>query len=470
MPVSRTPDLPGLLVPPEQAARLKALVAQICGLDHHRFIGSQPVSFTRMDLRKLEEMDYWVCEKSDGVRVLIFIVGIPPSEQEVYLIDRKNEYRALQGLFFPHYENPQRPLGHTLLDGELVTDIDPRTGKETTRLLLFDCIVVDNQNLMSKPLNKRYGRLQEWVCKPQLRMVAQFPNAAALRPFDIRLKTMERAYAIEKVLKEDLPKLQHGNDGLIYTCAETPYVVGTDERILKWKPPSENSIDFKLELRFPPSRERLQEPDFFAKPAFLLNVWHGDSQGPGGHREALYKYFDYMHIDDMEWEQMKESGEQYDDRIVEAAWDKAKQNWHFLRFRNDKNNGNHETVVEKILQSIQDGVEVDVLIAQSGAIREAWKARESRIAAGPPPHTQRPPPHQGHPPRPSHPPLPPNTHPSNPAHPPHPSQPLRPTHQTHPGQPAHPANAPQPTTFKPPPSGPGFSKVSGPTVFGGMNR
>jgi mRNA guanylyltransferase len=42
---------------------------------------------------------------------------------------------------------------------------------------------------------------------------------------------MERAYAIEKVLLEDLPKLKHGNDGLIFTCAESGYVVGTDERM-----------------------------------------------------------------------------------------------------------------------------------------------------------------------------------------------------------------------------------------------
>lgn len=135
---------------------------------------------------------------------------------------------------------------------------------------------------------------------------------------------MERAYAIEKVLKEDLPQLQHGNDGLIYTCAETGYVVGTDERMLeyyiaptcllpclprfvelyrlKWKPPSENSIDFKLELRFPPLRDNPNEPDFYAKPVFLLNVWQGDSRAANGGKEAIYKYFDYMYLDDGEWE------------------------------------------------------------------------------------------------------------------------------------------------------------------------
>lgn len=66
---------------------------------------------------------------------------------------------------------------------------------------------------------------------------------------------------------------------------------------LKWKPPSENSIDFKLELRFPPQRGKPSEPDFFAKPAFILNEWKG-----GSGNNAKYDYFDMMEIDDAKWE------------------------------------------------------------------------------------------------------------------------------------------------------------------------
>lgn len=43
-------------------------------------------------------------------------------------IDRKNSYRQLHGLYFPHYADKSRALGHSIIDGELVLDKDPATG------------------------------------------------------------------------------------------------------------------------------------------------------------------------------------------------------------------------------------------------------------------------------------------------------------------------------------------------------
>jgi mRNA guanylyltransferase len=58
---------------------------------------------------------------------------------------------------------------------------------------------------------------------------------------------------------------------------------------------------------------------------------------------------------------MKASGEQYDDRIVEVCWDPSHNHWRFMRFRPDKANGNHQSIVENIIQSIADGVEKDTV-------------------------------------------------------------------------------------------------------------
>lgn len=56
---------------------------------------------------------------------------------------------------------------------------------------------------------------------------------------------------------------------------------------------------------------------------------------------------------------MKATGAQFDDRIIEVSWDPGRSTWKFLRFRDDKHDGNHISVVQNIIESISDGVEVD---------------------------------------------------------------------------------------------------------------
>lgn len=127
---------------------------------------------------------------------------------------------------------------------------------------------------------------------------------------------MELAYGIEAVLRDHLPALEHGNDGLIFTGAQSPYNSGTDPKMsvneltfqvfrqliyfpslpslrLKWKPPSENSIDFRLELRFPPLPENPDRPDYYTKPIFALYMNCG--------REGE-QFYDEMAVDDETWE------------------------------------------------------------------------------------------------------------------------------------------------------------------------
>ncbi|KAL5511613.1 CEG1 [Sanghuangporus vaninii] len=376
----RIPDIPGDLLDPAFSDNLRRIVAQLCQTSHTRFPGSQPVSFAKRDLERLENEDYWVCEKSDGVRVLFLLLTSPDGAQDIYLIDRHNNYRVISGFFFPHHADPKKPLGSTIIDGELVIDTDARTGQDTLRLLAFDCLVVDYQNVMSRTLDKRYGRLQEWFFKPFRKMMQDHPYMAQSQPFDIKVKPMELSYGVEKVFNEVIPKLQHGNDGLIYTCLQSPYVVGTDPKILKWKPPSENTIDFKLVLRFPPDPYNQQEPDFTAKPIFGLHAYIGGRDN--------YEPFDELYVDDDEWERLKVSGDQVDDRIAEVYWETREKRWRLMRFRDDKPHGNHKSVVDNIIQSIVDGVEKEDLLARKDAIRSAWKARAGQPSAPVPPSQQ----------------------------------------------------------------------------------
>ena len=64
---------------------------------------------------------------------------------------------------------------------------------------------------------------------------------------------------------------------------------------IKWKPPGENSVDFKLELRFSASPTAAHEADLRQKPLFLLMENCGNQRG--------HEFFDVMDVDDEEWEQ-----------------------------------------------------------------------------------------------------------------------------------------------------------------------
>lgn len=220
----------------------------------------------------------------------------------------------------------------------------------------------------------RYGRLKEWVIAPLKKLMEAQPRMREKMPFDVKLKAMELAYGIDKVLHQDLPKLTHGNDGLIFTSATAPYQMGTDPKILKWKPPSENSIDFRLELRFPPLADDPTEADFYAKPLFVLMM----NCGKDGEQ-----FFDTLEMSDEEWRERKERREQLDNRVVEVVWDAPKQTWKILRFRDDKKNGNYRDVVFSILHSIRDGVEATELSKHSSKIRAAWKARAQASSSKP---------------------------------------------------------------------------------------
>ncbi len=73
---------------------------------------------------------------------------------------------------------------------------------------------------------------------------------------------------------------------------------------------------------------------------------------------------------------LKANGEQVDDRIVEVCWDPVGEHWRMMRFRDDKPQGNHRSVVENVLQSIADGVEKD---AVGGCSRELQAVRRGEL-------------------------------------------------------------------------------------------
>ncbi len=65
-------------------------------------------------------------------------------------------------------------------------------------------------------------------------------------------------------------------------------------------------------------------------------------------------------------------------RIIECRFDPEwPGEWRFTRYRDDKDTANHISVMESIIESIQDNVTKEELVGNVAAWRRAWKIRNS---------------------------------------------------------------------------------------------
>ncbi|KAF4996875.1 hypothetical protein FGRMN_4196 [Fusarium graminum] len=375
---------PGIKAQGQLLHDMRREVASLLKRSSTGFPGAQPVSFARQHLSELAREDYYVVEKSDGIRYLLYSTNDEAGKEAHYLIDRKNDFWYIPNRAFhcPTEAHPASFHTNTLIDGELVWDTGA-DGKRIPVFLVFDCLVLDGALLMERTLDKRLAYFDQRFYRPYKRLYQEFPQELEFQPFYIEMKKPQFAYAIDMMFKEILPRLKHGNDGLIFTCRTTPYKHGTDAHILKWKPPEENTIDCRLRLFFPTveptdadRREGITEPfaDYDSVPKSDLYVY------TGGNGPDKYEYFNPVYITEEEWEILKSLNDPLDWRVVECNIDEQGR-WRILRFRDDKNEANHITTTKSVLQSIEDRVSEKDLYRAAGDIKNAWKARASKAGS-----------------------------------------------------------------------------------------
>lgn len=304
------------------AERVQEISEDMAEWKNGSFPGSQPVSLDRRNIELLSHNPYRVTWKADGTRYLMLIL----KEREVYFLDRDNSVFVCDKFFFPRRKNPDEHICDTLVDGELVIDKDG--DQRHPRFLIYDIIKFEGQEVGKTDLDRRMLCIDKELIKPRNVGIQSGKIDKSQEPFSIRKKDFFPVEQVVKVLDELIPKMPHETDGLVLQPLNDPYIPGTCNVVLKWKPPDLNSVDFLLNI------------------VTLKNVG------------CLPEKIGYLYVTgyDQPFASIKLNAElkHYDKRIIECTWD-GKQ-WKFLRIREDKSFPNHLKTATSVCESIKNPV------------------------------------------------------------------------------------------------------------------
>ncbi|XP_026470079.1 mRNA-capping enzyme-like [Ctenocephalides felis] len=313
-----------------EAAVLQQKVQALCNWQNKGFPGSQPVSMDNENIKKLEIKPYRVSWKADGTRYMMLIDKL----NEIYFFDRDNSVFKVESMYFPHKMNIHTHLVDTLLDGEMV--MDKVEGQNIPRYLVYDIICLNGRDVSQEPFYpNRLKYVEAEIVAPRHRAMKEGKIERIKEPFSIRNKSFWDVTQAENLLGPKFAKsLSHEPDGLIFQPSLDPYVPGACSEVLKWKPLSMNSIDFKLKIN------TLGGLGILPKKTGFLYV---------GQCDQPFATMDYT-------KQLKE----LDGKIIECKLENNK--WVFMRERTDKSFPNSYSTAEAVWHSIKNPVTTEKLL------------------------------------------------------------------------------------------------------------
>uniref|UniRef100_A0A914I8X6 mRNA guanylyltransferase n=1 Tax=Globodera rostochiensis TaxID=31243 RepID=A0A914I8X6_GLORO len=271
-----------------------------CGHGSKVFPGSQPVSLEgphgNNNIEFLAQEPYMVSWKADGVRYLVLIEG----KGQVYAFDRDNNPFLIKNMAFIRQQKQAKPsleeddfVHDTLVDAEMV--IDHAENREIPRLLIYDLIQFQGQDLRQKPFNVRFEMIENELIRPRTEAF----KAGLLK---------REAEPIGKLLEPGFLSC-HEVDGLVFQPVNGGYVAGRFDKLLKWKPPEQSTIDFRLDIK-KATRHLLQ----------------------------------------------------YNNKIIECKFAKETGRWEFMRERTDKSHPNALSTAESVWSTIQNPINKNDLL------------------------------------------------------------------------------------------------------------
>ncbi|CAN0403980.1 unnamed protein product, partial [Discosporangium mesarthrocarpum] len=212
------------------------------------FPGAQPVNMCKRNVHEVQSLPYFVAEKTDGVRYLMMALSSRSGTQTAVLVDRSMSLFKVAG-----GEYIGRVLGMgTILDGELVLQRD----RNQAVFIAFDILRCRDRVILQKLFRDRlvelHGVFQAY--EEQVHRGDQPEHLPLLQKRYFKRKNIMELFrnvhceGRERVYRDGSVR-HHKTDGVIFQ-PNTPYIIGTDRRLLKWKWVDLASVDLRA---YPPS-------------------------------------------------------------------------------------------------------------------------------------------------------------------------------------------------------------------------
>lgn len=315
----------------EKLARLRRKVERMCGFHKHEFPGCQPVSMDIQNIGYLQQMHYKVSWKADGLRYMLLIDG----PKENYFFDRDHTVFSAPSFKFPKRKT-EGILTDTLVDGEMITDTD-EDGNPLPRFLIYDIVQFQGEEVGKMTYDVRLQCIQKEIISVRHEHMQKGWIKKQQEPFSIRRKEFWDITKTKNILTGHFTRqVSHETDGLIFQPYKEPYFPGRCKILLKWKPPSQNSVDFRLVIK------EVQATGCLKESRGLLYVNH------------MKEPFAEMPVSN--------ALKKLNKKIIECKFDQNKRQWVFMRERTDKSFPNAYTTAVAVCQSIMQPVTKEKLL------------------------------------------------------------------------------------------------------------
>ncbi|EPR79324.1 mRNA capping enzyme subunit alpha [Spraguea lophii 42_110] len=336
------------------------------------FPGMHPVTFHRYHFPLLLKEDFLVCEKSDGLRLQLFVVNIK-DVTHLFFYDRKLAF----------YKIPF----NCKIPEDYLFDVEFLVENDNVHFLVFDTLVFKNKQIFKANLLERLTMAQSFV---KLLQNINFPIKTTI-------KRMYKSYGIVDAYKNNTQSVE--TDGLIFTPINEPYSLGSSKKLLKWKPPHLNTIDFliknthvkniyKLYCYTKEGKEVFFDYFIDINEAEQSNNDYGKDSKSNTNENISEKGKRKLEEESPKKQIKIEENKDYDNKIGEFTFDKEKHTvditdgsiikgcWALYKIREDKKRPNPIRIVVNILESMEDEVEYNDFLCYVKDIRNNWKERE----------------------------------------------------------------------------------------------